>query len=1082
MENDTFDTCLHLIDTIKTSNYERKIYIHNIFNAYIEEQKDAFDQITKYCVDKKQTILDKILPILMELNQMNNNIITFQLFKLIYEIARTNKNLPRLVIELLNCVKSSNTFIIKQSLITFSNIYRFILFYITGFCRNISNETRDLWTNSETLSQLLFSFLPGVSITSTVSPLFSSISSLLSPQDQIEIQLISARFCVTAYLCFSKSDAIELYEGRTYVTNTCNFFTSDSVPELHVLLTPSILCERKMLYYTSLLSSLSPSSSLPYIIHYINCLESLCSHRQEALKECINQLIHIILYQYRDAIQHALVDLNMSETLINDAVNIGKKIETYYRTKNIQLTYIPPQITLFPEIPVKMPSFRNVHIQPLETEYINVSKIPLQSLRSLPISLLSYLLVMNLNNVPPKTLEQPEMLYPSAIPMEQEPFDYIPEIPINIEHAKQENSSIPVNPVEDEIINVSINLEEQKSMNIYIYKELLEQYRTSNKDMNKPVIQSLVTLSLLFCDKPQDNITLNLLLDTISIDLTANEQLVALLLYKSYLIKDCPQLYEYILSTLIKKLLSLTVFDSSSFYLLLSQSPSLPSSLFSLLYYKHIIHYIIHPNMKDVYIEGIVEVLTDITLERYHYQKQLLTCILSYGNSSSSVIYGYIYKCLDLFITKESIYNDIYSYAIEKANSITISGNMNEDINDNNHDSTFFMGENNEISMEIENEKTEEDKEKDNHSSKEKTDNNYENKDNVNTIIIEEEEEDIDKEIEKEEEDEEVKEEDVYSHINILLYLVSKNYSLFKDLFSIYLNSSTNVQIILMSLIQNNLLPLLPTEYSREKLLIFLDIIEDLLIEQQTEDVTTKLNDLLYICLIPIANLPNSPDIDEDISLKLSTFTELSRDYRFKIPLIPWLSYNDTIDILNSIFNFSDEIVNNCYTTICKLTNQTTPQHLFVYLHTCTRKKQIVSLITLCIQNENNLYPDNVLLESLKEMSELSPLPELYMHTIISIYNQRISLHSDIHNIILTVTNKETNWNADDIIFMKGLAKYLELEEIKGGEIMINYDDHILSKLFDFSESLKENFTLYLVENPDLQENLSDASRKLLEL
>jgi len=135
---------------------------------------------------------------------------------------------------------------------------------------------------------------------------------------------------------------------------------------------------------------------------------------------------------------------------------------------------------------------------------------------------------------------------------------------------------------------------------------------------------------------------------------------------------------------------------------------------------------------------------------------------------------------------------------------------------------------------------------------------------------------------------------------------------------------------------------------------------------------------------------------------------------RFLIPIIPGLTKTELVGYLPKLIELPTKIVQ---TVISKIVNSKpspiSPSELLITLHTMDTKtvslKRIIEAIQLCFE-EKALVRQDVLAKALQQLVDMSPIPPLFLRTVIQTTEKCKQMHSYVMSILKSLIVKQI-WN-----------------------------------------------------------------------
>lgn len=217
-----------------------------------------------------------------------------------------------------------------------------------------------------------------------------------------------------------------------------------------------------------------------------------------------------------------------------------------------------------------------------------------------------------------------------------------------------------------------------------------------------------------------------------------------------------------------------------------------------------------------------------------------------------------------------------------------------------------------------------------------------------------------------------------------------------------------------------------------------------------------------------------SPPTIELVSKVKELYRQRVSDVRFLIPVLNGLTKQEVIDVLPQLISQSHNVVKEVFNRLLgsfqldagvlmnpNLNPPLTPAELLVALHTIEAEsdvKAIMKAINICF-GEKEIYTQEVLAVVVQHLMEISPLPTLFMRTVIQSLGMCPRLVGFVMNILSKLINKQV-WKQPKV--WQGFVKCCQMTKPQSFPVLLQLPSKQLDSALEMSPDVKEELVAHI--------------------
>jgi len=300
-------------------------------------------------------------------------------------------------------------------------------------------------------------------------------------------------------------------------------------------------------------------------------------------------------------------------------------------------------------------------------------------------------------------------------------------------------------------------------------------------------------------------------------------------------------------------------------------------------------------------------------------------------------------------------------------------------------------------------------------------------------------------------------EESIKAYLYLYLALLPINHALFLNLAEVYVEASSVIKRNILRHLEH---PVRAIGMNSPDLL--------LLVENCPTGAETLVTRVLHIVT------DKSPPTVELVSKVKELYRQRVSDVRFLIPVLNGLTKQEVIDVLPQLISQSHNVVKEVFNRLLgsfqldagvlmnpNLNPPLTPAELLVALHTIEADsdvKAIMKAINICFA-EKEIYTQEVLAVVVQHLMEISPLPTLFMRTVIQSLGMCPRLVGFVMNILSKLINKQV-WKQPKV--WQGFVKCCQMTKPQSFPVLLQLPSKQLDNALEMSPDVKEELVAHI--------------------
>ncbi|XP_065064870.1 symplekin-like [Rhopilema esculentum] len=209
---------------------------------------------------------------------------------------------------------------------------------------------------------------------------------------------------------------------------------------------------------------------------------------------------------------------------------------------------------------------------------------------------------------------------------------------------------------------------------------------------------------------------------------------------------------------------------------------------------------------------------------------------------------------------------------------------------------------------------------------------------------------------------------------------------------------------------------------------------------------------------------PPTPELVERVK---ELYQKRVSDVRLLIPVLNGLDKQQVITVLPKLITQSPNVVKEVFNRLlgsfqpesATVSSPLTPSELLVALHGIECDiKAVMKAINLCFA-EKKIYTQEVLAVVLQQLMEQSPLPTLFMRTVILSLNLCSRLVGFVMNILAKLINKQV-WKQPKV--WEGFVKCCQMTKPQSFPILLQLPPRQLESVFEISSELRDQLVAHV--------------------
>ncbi|XP_047132295.1 symplekin isoform X1 [Hydra vulgaris] len=207
-----------------------------------------------------------------------------------------------------------------------------------------------------------------------------------------------------------------------------------------------------------------------------------------------------------------------------------------------------------------------------------------------------------------------------------------------------------------------------------------------------------------------------------------------------------------------------------------------------------------------------------------------------------------------------------------------------------------------------------------------------------------------------------------------------------------------------------------------------------------------------------------SPPTPELVQKVKELYQKRVSDVRFLIPVLNGLNKAEVINVLPQLISQSPNVVKEVFNRLLgsfqtesaiPLNPPLSPAELLVALHTIESNsdvKAIMKAINICFC-EKQIYTQEVLAVVIQQLMEISPIPTLFMRTVIQSFGMCPRLVGFVMNILSKLISKQV-WKYPKV--WQGFVKCCQMTKPQSYPVLLKLPPNQLESVFEISPEMKE--------------------------
>ncbi|CAF2714412.1 unnamed protein product [Rotaria sp. Silwood2] len=223
------------------------------------------------------------------------------------------------------------------------------------------------------------------------------------------------------------------------------------------------------------------------------------------------------------------------------------------------------------------------------------------------------------------------------------------------------------------------------------------------------------------------------------------------------------------------------------------------------------------------------------------------------------------------------------------------------------------------------------------------------------------------------------------------------------------------------------------------------------------------------------------PPSHEIVEIIRDLYYKRISDVRLLIPVLTGLEKSEIINALPKFIKLSPPVVKEVFNRLLdsSRTSQTSllsPSELLIALHRISLEecelRTIINATSVCF-NERSIYTDDILAVVLQQLVEMSPIPILFMRTVL----QTFSLYPKMANFIMIILQRlitKQAWKQARI--WEGFIKCCEKTRPHSFPILLQLPPSQLKHVLQITSELRDGLVRYLCSMPIAQRSSIPSS------
>ncbi|CAF3451513.1 unnamed protein product [Rotaria sp. Silwood1] len=293
-------------------------------------------------------------------------------------------------------------------------------------------------------------------------------------------------------------------------------------------------------------------------------------------------------------------------------------------------------------------------------------------------------------------------------------------------------------------------------------------------------------------------------------------------------------------------------------------------------------------------------------------------------------------------------------------------------------------------------------------------------------------------------------EDSIHLCLSLYLNLISSNHYLIQSLVTIYTAVDKNIKRVILQVLE---IPIREMGMTSPELL---KLIKNC--PQGAEALITRIIHILT------QQMPPSHEIVEKIR---DLYHTRILDVRLLIPVLASLEKSEILNALPKFIKLSPPVVKEVFnrlldTSRSSQTNLLLPSELLIALHRISLEecelKTIINATSICF-NERSIYTHDILAVVLQQLVEITPIPILFMRTVL----QTFSLYPNMVGFIMTILQRlimKQVWNQARI--WEGFIKCCEKTQPHSFPILLQLPPSQLKHILQITSELRKGLVRYI--------------------
>eukprot|EP00794_Sanderia_malayensis_P020260 gene20260-22245_t len=308
----------------------------------------------------------------------------------------------------------------------------------------------------------------------------------------------------------------------------------------------------------------------------------------------------------------------------------------------------------------------------------------------------------------------------------------------------------------------------------------------------------------------------------------------------------------------------------------------------------------------------------------------------------------------------------------------------------------------------------------------------------------------------------------------LYLALLPANHKLFHDLAAIYTEATALIKRTILRHLEH---PVRAIGMNSPELLK--------LVENCPSGAETLITRILHIIT------DKNPPSQELVERVKELYQKRVSDVRFLIPVLNGLDKQHVISVLPKLVTQSPNVVKEVFnrllgsfqpeTATVTIPSPLTPSELLIALHGIEAKsdvKAIMKAINLCFA-EKRIYTQEVLAVVLQQLMDQSPLPTLFMRTVILSLGICPRLVGFVMNILAKLINKQV-WKQPKV--WQGFVKCCQMTKPHSFPILLQLPPRQLENVFEMSPELRDQLVTHVSSfTPNQRAHIAKSVQSVIE-